>query len=141
MTQSTQTQTANEAAPAPTHMRAPVPVQTRSERFTSTDVSEFPAVTGREPMWKYTPVARIARLFEPGLDGSRYDYELSSATGTGSFSAEWVRRDHALIGAAGIPEEKASANAWTSFDDALQVQRVLAAVEASAGAGSTWTAL
>ena len=28
-----------------------------------------------------------------------------------------------------------------SFDDALQVQRVLAAVEASAGAGSTWTAL
>ncbi|MBN9630637.1 MAG: hypothetical protein J0I18_08515 [Actinobacteria bacterium] len=33
-----------EAAPAPTHMRAPVPVQTRSERFTSTDVADFPEV-------------------------------------------------------------------------------------------------
>ena len=98
-----------------------IPVQTRSERFTSTDVADFGAVTGREATWRYTPVARIARLFEPGLDGSRYDYELSSATGTGSVSAEWVRRDHALIGAAGIPEEKASANAWTSFDDALLV--------------------
>ncbi|HWD63108.1 MAG TPA: SufD family Fe-S cluster assembly protein [Humibacter sp.] len=95
-----------------------IPVQTRSERFASTDVADFGAVTGREATWRYTPVARIAQLFEPGLDGSRYDTEL---TASGGVTAEWVGRDHALIGAAGTPEEKASANAWSSFDEALLV--------------------
>ncbi|MHA7986451.1 Fe-S cluster assembly protein SufD [Rathayibacter sp. CAU 1779] len=95
-----------------------IPVQTRSERFSSTDVADFDTVTGREATWRYTPVARIAALFEQGLDGSRYDVELRSA---GGVTSEWVARDHALVGAAGIPEEKASANAWTSFGEALLV--------------------
>ncbi|MGN6127561.1 MAG: SufD family Fe-S cluster assembly protein, partial [Humibacter sp.] len=95
-----------------------IPVQTRSERFASTDVADFGAVTGREATWRYTPVARIAQLFEPGLDGSRYDTELTT---DGGVTAEWIGRDHALIGTAGTPEEKASANAWSSFDEALLV--------------------
>ncbi|HVX08723.1 Fe-S cluster assembly protein SufD [Humibacter sp.] len=95
-----------------------VPVQTRSERFASTDVADFDAVTGREATWRYTPVARIATLFEQGLDGSRYEYDLRSDAGV---SAEWVARDHELVGAAGVPEERASANAWSSFAEALLV--------------------
>jgi Fe-S cluster assembly protein SufD len=99
-----------------------VPVQTRSERFTSTDVADFEAVTGREATWRYTPVARIAALFEPGLDGSRYDVRLDAATdAANTVTTQWVPRDHVLVGAAGLPEEKASANAWTSFDEALLV--------------------
>ncbi|GAB3612721.1 SufB/SufD family protein [Humibacter ginsengisoli] len=99
-----------------------VPVQTRSERFKSTDVADFDSVTGREATWRYTPVARIAQLFEPGLDGSRYDYDLrTSSDVSGQVTAEWVARDHALVGAAGVPEEKASAAAWTSFGEALLV--------------------
>jgi Fe-S cluster assembly protein SufD len=118
MTQSTQTQTTTEAAPAPTHMRAPVPVQTRSERFTSTEVSEFPAVTGREPMWKYTPVARIQELTTGELDGSPYVYDVTSAKGV---STLWVGREDSRIGRAGRPEDRASANAWTAFEQALLV--------------------
>ena len=76
-----ETTTTPQAAPAPTHMRAPVPVQTRSERFTSTEVSDFPAVTGREPMWKYTPVARIQELTTGELDGSPYVYDVTAAKG------------------------------------------------------------
>jgi Fe-S cluster assembly protein SufD len=95
-----------------------VPVQTRSERFKSTDVDDFEKVTGREATWRYTPVAQIGALLEPGLDGSRYDVELTSTDGV---STEWVARDHALIGTAGAPEERASANAWSSFDEALLV--------------------
>ena len=38
-----------------------VPVQTRSERFTSFDTADFAAVTGREVEWKLTPVDRVAR--------------------------------------------------------------------------------
>ena len=117
MTQETQTQT-QQAAPAPTHMRAPVPVQTRSERFTSTRVSEFPAVTGREPMWKYTPVARIQELTTGELDGSPYVYDVTAAKGV---STLWVGREDSRIGRAGQPEDRASANAWTAFEQALLV--------------------
>lgn len=107
-----------EAAPAPTHMRAPVPVQTRSERFTSTDVADFPDVTGREVMWKHTPVARLAELISGELDGSPYVFDLTAAAGV---TASWIARDDARIGAAGIPEDRASANAWTNFEQALLV--------------------
>lgn len=41
-----------------------VPVQTRSERPTSFDPADFTVPTGREVNWRYTPVARLAPLFE-----------------------------------------------------------------------------
>ncbi|MDN4615393.1 Fe-S cluster assembly protein SufD [Leifsonia sp. F6_8S_P_1B] len=104
---------------APKHMRAPVPVQTRSERFTSTEVTDFPEVTGREAMWKYTPVARLADLLTGELDGSPYVYDATTASGV---STEWVGREDARIGTAGTPEDRASANAWTHFQQALLVR-------------------
>ncbi len=54
-------------------------------------------------------------LINDSLDGSVYD-----VTSDGG-SVEWVSRDDARIGATGNPEEKASANAWSSFDKALLV--------------------
>ncbi len=95
-----------------------VPIQTRSERFHSTNVEDFPAITGREATWKYTPVERIAELTSSELDGSPYDV---STTDTAGVSIAWVGRDDARIGMAGKPEERASANAWTSFEKALVV--------------------
>jgi Fe-S cluster assembly protein SufD len=109
---------------APKHMRSAVPVQTRSGRFHSTDVADFPAVTGREPGWKYTPVARLAELISGDLDGSPYVYDLTSAADAPDASGvttEWVGRDDPRIGSAGKPEERASANAWTAFEQALVV--------------------
>ncbi len=41
-----------------------VPIQTRSERPHSFDPADFPTPTGREVNWRYTPVARIAPLFQ-----------------------------------------------------------------------------
>jgi Fe-S cluster assembly protein SufD len=104
---------------APKHMRAPVPVQTRSERFTSTQVADFPEVTGREAMWKYTPVARLAELLSGELDGAPYVYDATTAAGV---TTEWIGRDDARVGAAGKPEDRASANAWTHFQQALLVR-------------------
>jgi Fe-S cluster assembly protein SufD len=92
-----------------------VPVQTRSDRFTSTNPADFPAVTGFEADWKLTPLKLVAPLINDVLDGSVYDI---SATGT---TPEWISRDDARIGSTGKPEEKASANAWASFDKALLV--------------------
>lgn len=92
-----------------------VPVQTRSARPTSTDVADFPAVTGREAVWKFTPVARLDALLNGELDGSRAPFAVSEAAGV---TSEWIARDDARIGRAGIPEERGSAAAWSAFREA-----------------------
>lgn len=112
------TPTIDQTAVAPSHMRAPVPVQTRSERFTSTDVTAFPAVTGREVMWKYTPVARLSELLTGELDGSTYAYDTVEVPGV---TTSWIARDDARIGTAGLPEDRVSANAWSSFEQAFLI--------------------
>ncbi|MFC9919058.1 Fe-S cluster assembly protein SufD [Agromyces binzhouensis] len=96
-----------------------VPVQTRSERFRSTEVADFAPVTGREHEWKYSPVATFADLISGDLDGSRLEVSSTDAAGV---ALSWIARDDARIGRAGIPEERASANAWSSFDEALLVE-------------------
>jgi Fe-S cluster assembly protein SufD len=95
-----------------------VPVQTRSERFTSTDHDAFPAVTGLEVNWKHTPVALAKPLIDGTLDGSPYAIADQPAEhGT----IEWVSRGDARIGSAGLPEDRAAANAWSSFEQALAI--------------------
>ncbi|MET0976245.1 MAG: Fe-S cluster assembly protein SufD [Leifsonia sp.] len=94
------------------------PVQTRSERPKSTDVADFAPVTGREVEWRYSPVAKLTALTAGELDGSAYDY---TATPVDGVSVAWAARDDARVGSAGIPEERASANAWTSFEQALVI--------------------
>lgn len=96
-----------------------VPVQTRNERFASTDVTAFPPVTGREATWKLTPVGSLAELIDGALDGGRYELD---ATSTGGAEVTWVGRDDARVGTAGIPEDRAAANAWSSFGEALLVR-------------------
>ena len=96
----------------------PIPVQTRSLRLKSTDPADFPAVTGREVDWKLTPVARLRPLIDGDLDGSPYAYLARETEGA---TVEWVGREHALVGRAGTPEDKASANAWASVQNVLLV--------------------
>jgi Fe-S cluster assembly protein SufD len=95
-----------------------VPVQTRSARFSSFDVADFEPVTGQEIEWKHSPVARLRALTGDVLDGS--DYEHVDLT-TGSTEVEWIDRADTRVGAAGKPEERASANAWSSFERALSI--------------------
>ncbi|TFD89162.1 Fe-S cluster assembly protein SufD [Cryobacterium serini] len=95
-----------------------VPVQTRSDRFKSVNVADFEAVTGREAVWKHSPVAKFTDLTAGVLDGSRYEI---GSTPSADISVEWVPRTDARIGTAGLPEERAAANAWSAFDDALAI--------------------
>jgi Fe-S cluster assembly protein SufD len=95
-----------------------VPVQTRSERFSSVVHDDFPEVTGLEAEWKLTPVALVRTLIDGALDGAPYGYEAPEVAGV---TCEWVGRTDARVGSAGIPEERASANAWSSFEKALSI--------------------
>lgn len=94
------------------------PVQTRSERFASPHHDDFPEVTGFEAEWKLSPVSRLRPLIDGALDGSPYTIqypEVANAT------VEWVGREDPIVGTAGVPEERAAANAWSSFDNALSI--------------------
>lgn len=94
---------------------SPVPVQTRSERFTSVDPADFPAVTGFEGDWKQTPVAALRDLIDGALSGAPTSIDSSGGT------VEWIGRDDSRIGSAGAPEDRASANAWSSVESALAI--------------------
>lgn len=97
---------------------SPVPVQTRSERFASASHADFPPVTGRELEWRLTPVARISDLLDGALDGAPFPATVSPAEGV---RVEWVARDDARIGSAGLAEERAAANAWSTTEQALVI--------------------
>ncbi|MEG2386406.1 MAG: Fe-S cluster assembly protein SufD, partial [Aurantimicrobium sp.] len=88
-----------------------VPVQVRSARPKSTNPADFEAVTGRELDWKFTPVAKLQELIAGELDGSRFDYTATVAAGV---SLSWIPVSDPRVGSAGLPEDKASANAWAA---------------------------
>jgi Fe-S cluster assembly protein SufD len=95
-----------------------VPVQTRSERFRSGDVTAFPTVTGREVNWKFAPLAKLAPLLDGVLDASPYPY---LATQTAGADVEWGRSDDPRVGSAGLPEDRAAAAAWSARDAVLAI--------------------
>lgn len=95
-----------------------VPVQTRSQRFASTDVSKFSKPSNRELVWKNTPLDRIAALFGE-LDGSTYDYTFTAPEGV---TAAWVARTDRVVGSSQtLPEDYVSAAAWSGFAQALSI--------------------
>jgi Fe-S cluster assembly protein SufD len=95
-----------------------VPVQTRDERPASIVPSDFAAITGREYEWHLTPITRIAGLLSDELahDESGYDVVANGPVTTG-----WVSMNDELVGRAGTPDERASAVAWSSANDAFLV--------------------
>lgn len=94
------------------------PIQTRSARFKSTNPDDFEAVTGRELDWKLTPVAKLTELTGGDLDGSRFPYSVTESEGV---TLSWISPTDPRVGKAGIPEDRASANAWKAATDVLLV--------------------
>ncbi|MGY1729312.1 Fe-S cluster assembly protein SufD [Geodermatophilus sp. SYSU D01062] len=66
------TGTAGQAAPGAHSHGGTTPTGSPAERFTSTDPEAFGTVTGREEMWRFTPMRRI----RPLLDGAPSDAHL-----------------------------------------------------------------
>lgn len=98
---------------------ADVPVQTRSQRFSSAHHADFGPVTGREPEWKLTPVEALRALIDGSLDGSRYELSLTDTVGV---SGEWVAAEGCERGFAGLAEDRAAANAWESTREVFVVE-------------------
>ncbi|OLR93956.1 Fe-S cluster assembly protein SufD [Actinokineospora bangkokensis] len=98
--------------------RAVVPEASRAEWFTSYDVDAFEVPSGREEMWRFTPMKRLAGL-----------HTGAAATGTATVavdapaevSVERVGRDDDRLGQGGVPADRIAAQAYSSFTEAVVV--------------------
>jgi Fe-S cluster assembly protein SufD len=100
-----------------------VPDSSRAGRLTSYKLADFPAITGREEEWRFTPLKRLRGLDRVGIKGMELNgaaplLEVSKPDGV---TVETVGRDDARIGTAGIPEDRVAAAAWESFSEATVV--------------------
>ncbi len=97
-----------------------IPDSSRAGRLRSYHTADFPAITGREEDWRFTPLKRLRGLDRAGLNG----VELSGPAPVVEVSKpaavvlETVDRSDARIGSAGIPEDRVSAAAWEAFGEA-----------------------
>ncbi|HVN12336.1 MAG TPA: Fe-S cluster assembly protein SufD [Kineosporiaceae bacterium] len=100
-----------------------VPARSRAERLASFDVADFPIPTGREEDWRFTPLDRLRGLHAGAAEsGPAPAVEVEAPPG---FTAETValtgeQRDDRL-GRTGPPEDRISAQAWTSAATATLV--------------------
>jgi Fe-S cluster assembly protein SufD len=92
-----------------------VPVQARSERVRSFKVADFAPISRREEQWKYTTSEQILGLDEDALTEYLGDIETKFPD---EVTTAWVGSDHPAFGGAGIPEDRPSAAAWESAEQA-----------------------
>ncbi len=93
-------------------------MQTRSERPTSFQVADFAEVTGREVNWKYTPVRDLGHLLNGPVGPAK---PAVKDPGVAGVDVSWVSRDDERLGTVYPPEDRAQAQAWNAFEEALAI--------------------
>ena len=92
----------------------------RAERKTSYNVEDFAPLTGREEDWRFTPMRRIERLFEPA------NYDAGDAPVTvdapAPVTVETVARDDKRLGTVLAPGDRTAVVAWNGFEQATVVE-------------------
>lgn len=98
-----------------------VPVQTRSERPTSFDPTDFGQPTGREVNWKHTPLQRLGAVLtdeQTATDAVAVDLDSIPA----ELIVPSVGAGAPVRGEVFRPEDVAAALAWTHTPDALHIR-------------------
>lgn len=85
----------------------------------SFDLADHPVPTGREEIWRYTPLKRLHGLHDGSFaSGGTHGGSMSVPEGV---RIENVSRDDARLGTIYTPGDRISAQAWTSFETASVV--------------------
>jgi Fe-S cluster assembly protein SufD len=103
------------------------PPKTKSQTLRSFDVSDFPALTGREEEWRFTPLRRLHELASGTASGGvapKYEYDELPA----GVSVSTVDREDPRLGTVLMPFDRISALAWGGFSSALLVSVARSAV-------------
>jgi len=103
-------------------MTSPAPVappKTKSQALRSFDVADFPALTGREEEWRFTPLKRLRGLTDGASAGATPKYEHSELPA--GITVSTVDRSDRRLGTVLTPFDRISALAWGRFEQALLV--------------------
>ncbi|MPZ61132.1 MAG: Fe-S cluster assembly protein SufD [Propionibacteriales bacterium] len=86
----------------------------------SFEPDEHPVPTGREEVWRFTPLKRLQNLHKDiPLDGQDYTVDVQAAP---EITAESVAADHPAKGSSGyVPTDRVSARAWQAADKVFLV--------------------
>jgi Fe-S cluster assembly protein SufD len=102
------------------HSHGNVPIQTRSERPRSASVSDFPDVSKLQEIWRYIPEDKLRGLDAEVMgEVSESEIELRLASGV---TSRIVDSTDAIVGTAGLPEDRVSAAAWTNASKTLVIE-------------------
>jgi Fe-S cluster assembly protein SufD len=95
----------------------------RGERFASYDPAAFPAVTGREEDWRFTPVKRLRGLHDGGAaaDGAERGADKVELSLPDGVTAEQAGADDPRVGRAGVPVDAAAAWAYQEAEQATVI--------------------
>jgi len=97
---------------------AGVPLQIRSARLRSANVADFGPVSRVEEQYRYITSERLAGLDADSLDEYIGDISIKHPEGV---TTAWVGSEHPAFGGAGLPEDRPSAAAWGSAEQAYLV--------------------
>lgn len=109
------------AARPHTHGAGEVPPKTKSQLLRSFDPAEFPALTGREEEWRFTPVGRLAGLDDADTAPAKAAVSYAARDLPEGVTVETVGKDDRRIGSILTPFDRPSAVAWAKTDKALLI--------------------
>jgi len=82
----------------------------------SFDLADFPVPTGREEIWRFTPLKRLKGLHDGSFTaGAKATIDIDAPE---IVTVEQVGRDDARLGTAYTPNDRVAAQAWSSFEQA-----------------------
>ncbi|KGM12225.1 Fe-S cluster assembly protein SufD [Cellulomonas carbonis] len=108
-----------------------IPEASRAARPTSFSLADFEVPSGREEEWRFSPVDRLAPLFDAAGEGLPGAGPQVTVVNPPEVTVEIVGRDDERLGRAGEPGDRTAVTAWSSFGEATVVTVPAQAVASS----------
>ncbi len=94
-------------------------IKNKGELFSSFDVDAFEVPSGRDEIWRFTPLKRLRGLHDgSAVANGKAQITVSEQPGV---RTETVRRGDERLGQGGIPTDRVAAQAFSSFNSATVV--------------------
>jgi Fe-S cluster assembly protein SufD len=104
-----------------THGAGEAPPKTKSQLLRSFDPADFPALTGREEDWRFTPIKRLAGLDDAETPAAVKPVEYAARALPAGVTVETVGKSDPRPGSILTPFDRPSAVAWAKSDEVLVV--------------------
>jgi Fe-S cluster assembly protein SufD len=98
------------------------PPKTRAQALRSYDAADFPAITGREEEWRFTPIKRLRGLADGSAAGTGVAPVWKFDDLPGGVNAYYAGSNEPRVGSALVPFDRVSAFAYGQASDAFVIE-------------------